>query len=160
MGLDITAYEQAALVKATGTYTVEDEATYDYKLGYVFLRDWHNDEAPEGWYRTRGQTYHFRAGSYGGYNAWRSWLSKNVLGVEAEEVWAAPEKFGPCVELINFSDCEGVLGPKVCAKLRDDFRALDVSKFTKEQHPWFQKNVAEWCKAFELAAGGGVVDLH
>ena len=46
----------------------------------------------------------------------------------APKVRTNPEKEGlPFVELINFSDCEGVIGPEVAAKLAKDFADYEFS---------------------------------
>jgi len=59
------------------------------------------------------QEIHFRAGSYGSYSHWRRQLCLMAVQVEPEIVWAAPDFFAiaPFIELINFSDCEGCIGP-------------------------------------------------
>lgn len=49
------------------------------------------------------------------YSGWRSKLAA-MVGNPADNSF---------YELINFSDCEGVLGPSTCAKLAEDFRRWD-----------------------------------
>jgi hypothetical protein len=108
---------------------------------------------------------HFRAGSYSGYSWWRSHLAK-LAGYSAEHrgSWDVPAA-GPFVELVNFSDCEGAIGPKTSAKLAKDFadwqeRADAYSVTIEEDGAWFASQYALWRKAFEMAAGEGVVDFH
>jgi hypothetical protein len=81
----------------------------DLKEGYYFYTD----------------RSHFRAGSYSGYNAWRDLLAQLVYGVSAETIWNDSEGYAgkPFYELINFSDCEGVIGTVVCTRLYGDFVA-------------------------------------
>lgn len=108
----------------------------------------------------------FAAGSYGGYNDWREQLAKlaGYRPVEAEEprhqhsagAWAATG--GPFWELINFSDCEGAIGPAVSAKLAKDF--ADHQPKADEVGGHFAEKYAEWRKAFETAANGGFVEFH
>jgi len=112
----------------------------------------------------------FRAGSYGGYNRWRDELAKlagwpRITHEEygrdqhsyAASAWRATE--GPFWELINFSDCEGVIGAAVSAKLARDF--ADYQR-KADQHPrtYFRELYAMWRKAFEKASDRGCVDFH
>lgn len=76
----------------------------------------------------------FYAGGYGGYSSWRERLSQLFLGSHLTTVWNRPNDFldRPFVELINFNDSEGAIGPKTSAKLARDFvqhesEAADVS---------------------------------
>ena len=75
-----------------------------------------------------------------------------------------PEKEGlPFVELINFSDCEGVIGPKVAAKLAKDFADYEdrASAFAaKFKDDFFLALYREWRRAFEWAADGGMVHFN
>ena len=66
----------------------------------------------------------FRAGSYSGYNEWRDHLARMAVGMSAKKIWASGWK-GPFVELINFPDNEGVIGPVVAAKLAKDFAEFE-----------------------------------
>lgn len=73
--------------------------------------------------------------SYGGYNTWRDQLakmvgyplkdymhfSKSIRQSHCVECWEGKE--GPFSEQINFSDCEGAMGPAVCKKLGNDYVA-------------------------------------
>jgi hypothetical protein len=104
------------------------------------------------------EEHDFRAGSYGGYNAWRDQLSQVMLGKPAKDVWESPIQ-GPFAELIHFADNEGVIGPKVAAKLAKDF-ADHQAKAEQTGDDYFIAKYNDWRKAFELAADGGAVDFH
>lgn len=109
----------------------------------------------------------FRAGSYGGYNQWREQLAELAGYAPAESgdrgirfdagAWAAGS--GPFFELINFSDCEGVIGATISAKLAKDFAEFQ-SKADAHEDEWFKKLYAEWRTAFETAQQFGAVDFH
>lgn len=75
----------------------------------------------------------------------------------AASAWAATG--GPFWELINFSDCEGVLGPATSAKLAGDFATWQEKA---DQHPdeAFRVLYARWRKACEMAADGGALVFH
>lgn len=109
----------------------------------------------------------FGAGSYGGYNNWREELAR-IAGYEpilsdrfGEQImrcdaaaWRVPE--GPFWELINFSDCEGTIGPVVSAKLAKDFANWQQDAEGSPQLG-FQRTYANFRKAFEQVAGNGFV---
>lgn len=62
---------------------------------------------------------------------------------------------GPFSELINFSDCEGVIGPKTAAKLARDFAAFEA-----QAEAWgddFYDQYLNWEEVFLMAADGGAV---
>jgi hypothetical protein len=119
----------------------------------------------------------FRAGSYGGYNAWREELA-SLAKYEAVSVdqyntgnprlrhdqGAWNQTGGPFHELICFSDCEGVIGPVVSAKLAKEFADWDERAKTHgdtlERTDWFYPLYQKWRQAFEMAAQNGAVDFH
>lgn len=128
----------------------------------------------------------FRAGSYSGYGSWRDWLAKAMGHGSAQKVWDRVDHDGYCTEpfdeLICFADNEGVIGPTVAAKLAKDFADHDerVKQFCGAPPGWQvpppgvngegagigAQNLynlykyAEWRKAFEMAADGGMVEFH
>jgi hypothetical protein len=104
----------------------------------------------------------FRVGSYSGYNHWREELAKGggypkYADSYAEGAWNHYDN-GPFWELINFSDCEGFIGPKTSLKLFKDFE-----KYEKEFEPhneYFKKIYDNFKEAFKVASENGVVDFH
>lgn len=113
----------------------------------------------------------FRAGSYGGYNGWRNELAKLAGYKESEyenhgasrrgfanTVFCNPVP-GPFMELINFSDCEGVIGAKVSKKLAKDFAEFN-DKAINHENERFVTVYKDFKKAFECAAENGFVDFH
>jgi hypothetical protein len=160
MGLDITAYRK--LTRAPEGDSLGIDARYDAELVTIYANpDFPGREAP----LENGKCYRateedgFRAGGYIGYSAWRERLAA-LAGYRAGYGgdWDVPES-APFVELVNFSDCEGVLGPAVCAKLAADFAAFqDRADATGDDY--FRAKYAEWRKAMEMAADGGAVEFH
>ena len=116
---------------------------------------------PEMAYSGCEDSFVFQAGSYMYYSKWRNQLAEMAGLGSAEAVRTNPEKEGlPFVELINFSDCEGVIGPKVAAKLAKDFADYEdrASAFAaKSKDDFFLALYREWRRAFEWAADGGMV---
>jgi len=102
----------------------------------------------------------FRAGSYSGYNVWRNSLAR-VAGYSPltdgrydEGAWAATG--GPFWEMINFTDCDGVLGTAVCKKLCADFVAWhDIAR--EQLSDGDVLTYEQFKTTFELAADGGCV---
>lgn len=177
MGLDITAYSN--LKKLDCVFDDEGEpisAETRQHLEYD-LHVYENTDFPG---RADGlqdravyaadDTIRFRAGSYGGYNAWREELAR-IAGYPLTDyskyeriskrhdagAWAVES--GPFWELINFSDCEGVIGPLVSAKLAKDFSDFDaVAKLSEKAY--FYEMYSQWREAFEMASNNGAVDFH
>jgi len=120
--------------------------------------------------RPLSEEHAFRAGSYSGYNWWRATLSNLAHDVEPQEIWDdyylwMDQAF---VELINFSDAEGTIGPKTAAKLAKDFAFYELQILSRAQQvladegerEYFIDAYEEWKRAFELAAQDGFVIFH
>ena len=165
MGLDIIYYSDLKFVKEDSPENAEnddDSLSFLYKIDGVADR---TDGLAPGWYQTT-EGGSFRAGSYSGYNAWRNELARCMLGVSDEQVWkmASERKTfnkKPFVELINYSDCEGFIGPKTAAKLAQDFSKFE-NKAKAHQMPndpdnWFYTQYQKWKTAFEVASNNGAV---
>lgn len=158
MGLDITAVSQARYVgPVTDDYRDNQERAYPVSS---FAE--RADGMAEGLYEY-GAKQRFRAGSYSWYNQFRRALCEAALGTTDEVVWASRGSSAfagqPFVEMIDFSDCEGMIGPKTCAKLAADFetgRATVRAKLLAE----FQDLYDRFAAAFTLAADGGFVMFH
>lgn len=99
----------------------------------------------------------FQAGSYGGYNEWRNELSVLMLGCPARYVWEHSEEYKdkPFYELIDFSDCEGYIGPSISRKLAQDFenhRRMLSNRFAMSDPEYFIEKYNLWASAFKQAA--------
>ena len=159
MGLDIIAYQGLTKTDAEENIHVSRD-----QFGY-------NSDLQTGWYDCEGESFHFRAGPYSAYNSWRRALCEAIHGVDDVEFWKDAENFigQPFYELINFSDCEGQIGPEVSEKLYQDFmdpenekKFLDYCKAkfeTEYLEEFYQANWEDFKKAFEIARLGGLVQL-
>jgi hypothetical protein len=163
MGLDIAAFSGL-------TKSMINDPDEVWKIGGTHL--YVNEDFPDraDGLKTGGYLYNeftrFRAGSYSGYNWWRSQLCMMVHGVEPDVLWAGNDKrlFPAFFELIHFSDCEGVIGPKTSAKLYQDFSEW---KEKAEQYAaglgdtlngqTFIGLYRQWMEAFGLASNNGAV---
>ena len=166
MGLDIRVYAKVTLIKAVTKEKYDgaepDDATFLYNEGHD-----RGDGLVDGVYRTAGDSYGFRAGSYSGYNEWRAMLAR-LVGSTDRAMWHGYDSPSiralPFYELIAFSDCEGFIGPKTSAKLAADFdaQAENAARFAKtiEDGDYWLEKYELWRKAFHLAAGEGVVKFH
>ena len=114
------------------------------------------------YYKTaESEEYDFRAGSYSSYGKFRNSLADVFHHCSARDVWDKESHFKgkPFYELIDFSDCEGVIGPEVCAKLHEDF-VKGRSKFASEcerDSDWMLAVYDSFTKAFELAKDDGII---
>lgn len=153
MGLDISAYSN---LKREDDQSKDRD---DCEIHILVNDDFPGrcDDVAEGYYAA-GDELGFRAGSYGGYGAWRDQLARLAGNASAKAVWSDP-KPGPFIELINFSDCEGTIGTAVSVKLAKDFADFQHAADT---HPdeYFRERYANWRKAFELASKAGAVLFH
>lgn len=95
----------------------------------------------------------FRAGSYSGYNQWRSQLAHMVNYDEDTH----PEE-GDFAELIYFSDCEGVITGESAKRLYQSFVKWEPQ--AREMNEYFYATYQNFQQAFELACNDGAVIFH
>jgi hypothetical protein len=129
------------------------------------------DDLYPGLYHESHETcsHSFSAGSYGCYNDFRRDICLCVNGVHPQEIWENPDKWrkSPLFELINFSDCEGRIGPEVCKKLLNEMKEnyLNFIKFLVDSYSEYDIHSIEYykiryenfIKCFEIASENGVV---
>jgi len=161
MGLDISGYSN---IKKLECEVDEDGKPIgvdwnDYCRMYI-NSDWSEraDDIENGNYSFESE-HGFRAGSYSGYNAWRSQLAILAGFEDAGEAWEHEVEDYPFHDLINFSDCEGVIGSVTCKKLLADFIAFDA-KAKETDDLYFYERYKEWTRAMELGANNGAVQFH
>ena len=158
MGLDITSYSNLKKGKET------EDSIYIGKGPEHVARH----EYAEGWYEPTLETegHGFRAGSYSGYNQFRNSLCVAIHGVECEDFWTNEDYEGtPFYELIDFSDCEGVIGVEESKKLHYEFklhkgifrRYLENTIDDTEDRNYFMEKYDDWTKAFSISAQGGAL---
>lgn len=161
--MDIAAYSQVAFKRLWA----DDEALYELELVPVhphYFRDFPTHPSPlkEGWYEVQGEACAFRAGSYSRYNAWRAWLCEKALGVDPAIVWKsladgeATYEGKPFVGLINFTDCDGVIGSELAAKLHSVFVEMR-HMFAEDGEEYYMSLYDNFTEAFGLAADSGMV---
>jgi len=171
MGLDIGAYKgitKSNLVAEEGVDLEEQAYSLGLRVPYINPSFPKQAEGLEEVAYQYESSLHFRAGSYSGYNLWRAELAR-LAGVDLEALWGnGSEEELPFAELLNFSDCEGSIGPQVCQKLARDFAAYDAQAKTHAlDHPqqgwggdsWFYDRYRKWHQAFEYGSTG-FVDFH
>lgn len=178
MGIDISAYKE--IINVSTGYFNEDGDPINKETSepveYSF-RVFANPDFPG---REEGvvDRAHYRAGGYGDgfsavysrYNRLRDELAKlggwpegkyEQYGKEwpthCEKCWAGEQ--GPFSELINFSDCEGTIGPVVSKKLANDF-AEHQAKADLHPDEAFREFYAAMRDAFETGAQNGCVVFH
>lgn len=168
MGLDITAYSRLDHVgKHVDTDWCEDESHVSAFAYDCFPQSFRG--IPILGTKTSGGTaffeggcyaitdkseeHDFRAGSYGGYNAWRTNL--------AEQFNPHQDAASPFYELIWFADNEGTIGPEAAADLLADFREHAAAYVPLAN--WGEIGVEkyrDWTRACELAADCGLIWFH
>ncbi len=160
MGLDITAYSQ---LKDTGR-------PIDWAVDEVnaYIPHNHQDFAKRCVEFTPGNAFeyegelHAHIGRYIAFGQWREKLAvlagySPVIGSYrpySAGAWASTE--GPFWELINFTDCDGVLGTAVCQKLAKEFTDYEASARLLGDED-FLYTYLQFKAAVELASDGGAV---
>jgi hypothetical protein len=164
MGLDVRGYSNIELVGSISEEGWEVICDCDDLL-YIYS---HNiEEFPEAAEGLQAQGLYLyedtesgRISSYSGYGMWRDTLSRAILGVPAEEVWDDPDAFAgkPFVELINFSDCDGKIGTRVCTKLYETFMKYDP-RIDIMDEDWFVDIYETFIMVFNLGRKNGCVEF-
>lgn len=162
MGLDIVAYENITYVEPANIDEygegLDAEGEYlDQIHGYSSFPE-RADGLEVGKYFEAKDVYSFRAGSYSGYNFWRSELAK-FAGYNSDiDFWENATNDTIFNELINFSDCEGLIGPKTSARLYQDFQInYEQARIFVSECNYFMENYEEFMKAFQMASNNGFV---
>jgi hypothetical protein len=194
MGLDVVAYSHLKNMGMPDGYELEDFCIWDYDditedNSFIFYRSPENEygvkytsESGKTWrgfdkcedlepgiYHETHETsgHSFCAGSYSRYNGFRASLSLCVNGVEPTEIWTNPDKWKdhPLYELIEFSDCEGRIGPEISKKLYLEMKDNHI-KFLKYiiDSPgdliFYKEKYEDFMLAFQIASENGVVIFH
>jgi len=164
MGLDIVAYRGLKL-------STDSEDLFEPSAAVL---EWTEEHWPG---RTCGikpgsysfsEKFHFRAGSYSGYNAWRNWLARLAGWKNAENCWLNGSAGGPFRELIDFADNEGVIGALVAAKLAKAFEhwlpkaesTTDAAHNYPHCPSYDLDKYREWMKACQMAADNCAISFH
>lgn len=145
MGLDIVYYRDLRK-------TTEDDPDASHLWVNPSFKD-RADGMEDGYYKAE-KRWSFRAGSYSSYNHWRNQLA--ILGGfdSDHDAWINHEG-GPFWEIIHFSDCEGIIGPKTSHKLAIDFEAYQWK--ANKEGDLFRVIYNEFRKAFHNAQHSGAV---
>jgi hypothetical protein len=189
MALDIGSYKNVKLLEDQPKFDCDGEVLPEYSSIKHTIARVNNDffDRAEGIEDRKAYDYEdyvsFRAGSYTGYSTWREWLAKlagyplteyedYIFGggtttkkCHAAAVWDGETK-GPFSELINFSDCEGIIGPVVSKKLLKDFQDFDEKARNSVEDPngnlndYYYVVYSNFKDAFERASENGWVDFH
>jgi hypothetical protein len=160
MGLDIFAIEKAARVADYDEKTdlleegLDEEQLVRVKVNEAFKS---HDHITDGIYRWEGRTAEFGS-SYGTYGGFRSDLCLLAHGVFPQIVWNNPDLYegGDFYELINFSDCEGVIGPTTAGKLLTDFKK-HRERYFEQNNEWDCERYDDWIKALDISSNDGLL---
>lgn len=117
-----------------------------------------HDYLESGIYIYEGDEMDISCGSYSTYSYFRNTLSNIAHGVNSNIIWNNHEKYKgeAFYELINFSDCEGVIGPISSAKLLSDFKKYKED-FFKISNEWDCEHYEDWIKMLEIASNDGML---
>jgi hypothetical protein len=178
MGLDIRAYSHLTYVGRHEKWSDEDSHYDLHHLAYSYdafphallgVPDVLAETTPSGAKFLSGgcfkvtektETHHFRQ-PYSSYNRWRQDLANRF---NPYRDGGPPDPEGPFYELIWFADNEGTLCELSAINLLADFRQHEAEYRTAhlgtEHGDYFVAKYADWLRACELAADGGLIDFH
>jgi hypothetical protein len=181
MGLDITAYSNLTYVGHHAEWADEDAHYDQHHEAYAYLGFPHallgipNVSEKQGYSETflsggcfetteKTESYRFRAGSYSGYSRWRQDLAAR-FNPYRDGGRGEPDPEKPFYELIWFADNEGTIGQLAAVNLLVDFRQHEAAYQAAHasgtyEGDWFHESYADWTRACELAADGGLIDFH
>lgn len=180
MGLDITAYGKLTKLNVLFNADGEPVDAVTHELIEDYFQVFENQDFEgqiEGLEDKAVYSYenreHVFCRGYGGYGNWRETLAKlagypidiyEAFGVKKElhsaSAWSGKVKKGsPFFELINFSDCEGVIGHVVAKKLLRDFDEFNDRAKEIELHGFYEGYCEIW-DGLKIAADGGALDFH
>lgn len=182
MGLDISFYQAAQMLPADAI--VGDDLDYDKypdgRLAYVnddFLAQ--ADGLPEKFaFAAEGEGRDARIG-YASYGHWRECVAKAVgypkapphpdeSSLDASYRESLPHvtsawrgHFGPLHDLLNFSDCEGVIGPQTCAKIAAELAEYrDRALACMSDAPRFSEFYDAMMQGFSIVGPTGFARFH
>lgn len=112
------------------------------------------------YYKCTGKMLSFSGGTYEEYGAFKDHLAQIAGFKNAKDVWHK-NTMGYFVELINFSDYEGTIGPILCSKLYKDFKDM----YQRAEHYFaqipnsnkFWNCYKNWLKALKYAQQDGAI---
>ena len=111
-------------------------------------------------YKCNGKRMLFGAATYIEYGEFKNHLAK-IAGFEtAEKLWTSgvPTFF---LELINFSNSVGTIGPVICQKLysdsKDNYEIAEKYFINLDNGEKFWMHYQNWCKALHVAKQNGAI---
>lgn len=179
MGLDVTAYSN---IKPLRPYR-DGDIDYDAGERHVFTfsafphaaaglvdatvqSPTHDDLVADYVYDVNGGEAHsWSCRAYSHYNRFRASLA-TFVGYEPEDAWDDPEGFSdrPFFELVDFSDCDGCIGPVASRALLEDFTAhRDAYRalyYDAGDGYSFASLYEEFIEGLRLAADNGILRFH
>lgn len=151
MGLDVYSYKKILFVSPLKDLDPGKGQEFIY-VNPVFLR---YSNLKTGVYSFE-EIFRFEVGSYTGYCEWRSQLARMIKKVD-RDIWENPVP-GAFLEIIHFTDCDGVLGADVCKKLYQDFKKYHPSALKIGlKDPDFLWTYRQFMKALRMGSQEGCV---
>jgi hypothetical protein len=178
MGLDIYAYSNVKLDKETSKKLEDcDDQECDSIIGKNRVA-YINPDFPKhtkdlestGWtlrsaFTSTGEHKPEISMSCGGYGVLRAMICEAVLGIKPKALWeiiyADQENYNhdenPLTYLINFSDCEGTIGPSVSKKIYKSLIENEekISSFITDS--WYKERFIELVEVFRVGSLDGIV---
>jgi hypothetical protein len=163
MGLDVSAFRPVQLLQEdTDVISSSDMVACAGGTVKLLVEPVFSLRAPEivhgGVYRYEMHLHHYM-GAYSSYNRWREQLCA-LVGYTTPAAWAARlNPSTPFLELVNFSDCQGVLGAACCRRLAAAFAAYQGAA-VRHSDAEFRARYNAFRQMTEFASLEGVICFH
>ncbi len=166
MGLDITAYRKLTKLDVIFDEYGEPIDPVTRKRIENYYKVWDHPDFPgraegleHGAVYAYGEAECVFSRSYGRYNRWRNTLAR-LGGYRADDAWDGLVRDGaPFLELVDFADNEGAIGPVVAAKLLHDFEEFD-ERSNATGDDYFYRDYCRIRSGLEMAADGGALEFQ
>ena len=134
---------------------IDDKKLIRVKINNLFSS---HDHLESGIYVYEGEEMELSCGAYSSYSNFRNTLSNIAHNIDSTEIWNNYEMFKgeAFYELINFSDCDGVIGPTSSTRLLSDFKRYKED-FFKISNEWDCEYYEDWIKILEIASNDGML---
>lgn len=111
-------------------------------------------------FTTDGTTARYSS-AYSSYSRVRDILCRKILGMPAEDLWKDKVKRDEpgFAEMVNFTDCDGFMGPEACARVSAALATLPED-WIAAQEDWDQQCIRRLVAGFAVAANGGCAEYH
>jgi hypothetical protein len=165
MGLDTSGIRNLRRVENPTEQQIEDGYVFRFYVHEGIFERTQEGVDPNAYYHVSDAHADYFSGpgySYGSHMGFRRALAK-LVGVDADDIWDGIVTDCPFYDLINYSDCEGTIGPAACKRLASNFAEFSSAMEASADFPDVLKSrYRQWAEMFAWCADAedGHVEFH